>query len=122
YPFRVALISIKEGGFILMTDKHHIISDGISQDVLLKDFWKLYKGENLPVLRLQYKDYAVWQKESAEKEIMLRHREYWLNAFKEEFDLLNLPIDYERPLIKSSYGANIQFEIDEISTEKLRNL
>src|SRR5690606_12135266 len=61
YPFRVGLIQLQEGGHILMTDKHHIISDGLSQEILLQDFWTLYQGETLQPLQLQYKDYAVWQ-------------------------------------------------------------
>ncbi|MCP4158206.1 MAG: non-ribosomal peptide synthetase, partial [bacterium] len=49
-----------DGQYILMVDMHHIISDGTSMTILVREFMALYQGETLPPLRLQYKDYAAW--------------------------------------------------------------
>ncbi len=58
---RVGLIELQPDRGILLFDMHHIISDGTSMSVLIKEFIRIYEGETLPPLRIQYKDYAVWQ-------------------------------------------------------------
>ena len=44
-----------------MIDTHHIVSDGMSMGILIDEFTKLYEGEKLENLRIQYKDYSEWQ-------------------------------------------------------------
>ena len=51
-----------------MVDMHHIISDGVSQQVLREDFLAFYEGKELPPLRIQYKDFAQWQNSPKEIE------------------------------------------------------
>ncbi len=58
---RAGLIEVAQDDHILMVDMHHIISDGTSVMILVKDFMSLYAGEELPKLMIQYKDYAEWQ-------------------------------------------------------------
>ncbi|MGC1139757.1 condensation domain-containing protein, partial [Bacillus sp. B38] len=58
--FRAELATVS-GKHYLMIDMHHIISDGVSISLLLKEFTKLYNGESLEPLRIQYKDFAQWQ-------------------------------------------------------------
>lgn len=50
-----------------MFDMHHIVSDGVSMDVLVEELVRLYGGESLEPLRIQYKDYAVWQQSDEQK-------------------------------------------------------
>ncbi len=122
HPFRVGLIQLQEGGYILMTDKHHIISDGLSQEVLLKDFWTLYQGNTLEPLQLQYKDYAVWQENMDQVELLEKHKAYWLQKFEKELVNLDLNTDFERPRVKTSNGASILFDIDPEKGERLKQL
>ncbi len=59
---RVGLLEMEEeSGTLLMVDMHHIISDGTSISIFTREFLALYAGQELPALRIQYKDFAVWQ-------------------------------------------------------------
>ncbi|MCP5103355.1 MAG: amino acid adenylation domain-containing protein, partial [bacterium] len=108
---RVGLI--KEAGEprMLLVDMHHIISDGISHEVLRTDFISLYNGEELPPLRIQYKDFAEWQAGEIQKENIRRQALYWLEHFAGELPVLNLPIDYSRPPVQSFEGSSIDFRV-----------
>ncbi|MCP4148233.1 MAG: non-ribosomal peptide synthetase, partial [bacterium] len=107
-----------QGRFMLI-DMHHIATDAASQDVLIKEFNHLNKGETLAPLKLQYKDYAEWQAGSDQKKLMKQQEKYWLNRFSDELPALNLPYDYPRPLIQSFEGRQIPFGI---SKEEIDNL
>jgi amino acid adenylation domain-containing protein len=119
--FRVGLIRTEENNF-LMIDTHHIISDGVSHQVLEEEFNKIYNGEDLPQLRLQYKDYAEWQNSKEHREQTGKQKEYWLNRFKEEPPLLNLPYDFERPLSRSHEGSQLNFKLEKELYKNLDHL
>ncbi len=104
----------------LLIDMHHIISDGVSMNILIKDFSALYNGENLESLKIQYKDFAEWQNKFLRSEEIKKQEEYWINKFNDEVPVLNLPYDYDRPVIQSFEGDSISFKADEKTTEKLR--
>ncbi|NFL97255.1 amino acid adenylation domain-containing protein, partial [Clostridium botulinum] len=119
--FRVELVKSKEKGYLLI-DMHHIISDGISMSILIDEFTKIYSGKILEPLRLQYKDFAVWQNSFLKSEEMKKQEEYWINRFSDEIPVLNMPIDYERPAMQSFEGDSVSFELSEDTTLKLRKL
>ncbi|MCJ8174458.1 non-ribosomal peptide synthetase, partial [Clostridium botulinum] len=119
--FRVELIENKEKTYLLI-DMHHIISDGISMSILIDEFTKIYSGKTLESLRLQYKDFAVWQNSFLKSEEMKKQEEYWINRFSDEIPVLNMPIDYERPAMQSFEGDSVSFELSEDTTLKLRKL
>lgn len=106
---------------IFMIDMHHIIGDGVSLDILVQDFMTFYHGGTLPELRLQYKDYAVWQQGEYQKEL-LDKKEFWLNEFKDEVPVLELPTDFIRPITKSYAGGKTGFELAKEETEQLRQI
>ena len=58
---RVALAKVNPNRHLLMFDLHHIIADGVSAVILVKEFASLYSGDKLPELKIQYKDFAAWQ-------------------------------------------------------------
>ena len=120
--FRVKLIRLEEGKHILIIDMHHIISDGVSLNIILQEFAKLYRGENLEKLRIQYKDYSIWEGKMQTLDIMKKHEEYWTKVFSDEIPVLDLPTDYNRPDIQSFEGEDFSFSIDENLTEKLREI
>ncbi len=108
---------------LLIFDMHHIISDGVSLQILIEEFMKLYNREDLPKLKIQYKDFAVWQNEHFNSDKNNKQETYWLEEFNcDEIPVLNLPIDYPRPAVMSFEGDTFSFNIDEEVTEKLNQL
>ncbi|HLP45258.1 MAG TPA: condensation domain-containing protein, partial [Candidatus Kapabacteria bacterium] len=121
---RVGLIieTERKNGHILMLDIHHIITDGNSQVLLEKEFMALYMGEVLAPLRIQYKDYTLWQRSENEINRVKQQEKYWLKEFDNEFPVLTLPIDYPRPQVQSFAGSRIVFSISRAETVGLKKL
>jgi tyrocidine synthetase-3 len=116
---RVKLIKTGEDKHLLLLDMHHIITDGISQDILTADFMSLFRGEELTPLRLQYKDYAGWQIIEKRKETMRKQEEFWLKEFEGSIPLLNLPFDYPRPRFQTFESGCLSLQIDNALKEKI---
>ncbi|HEX3043997.1 MAG TPA: amino acid adenylation domain-containing protein, partial [Bacillota bacterium] len=119
---RAVVIKLAENRHLLVYDMHHIISDGTSMWILIREFVKLYNGETLPELRIQYKDFAVWQYKLFDSEAMRRQEAYWLNTFRGEIPVLDLPTDYVRPTVQSFAGDRFGIVIDGVLTRKLNEL
>ncbi|MDH6431517.1 hypothetical protein M2110_006204, partial [Paenibacillus sp. PastF-4] len=119
---RAELLRLAEDRHWLLWDMHHIVSDGVSMNILLSDFMTAYAGEELPPLRIQYKDYAVWQQGTLEVEQMEAHEAYWLSAFAEEAPVLELPTNHTRPAVPSSEGGRVHAEISADVAEGLKKV
>ncbi|MFB0845973.1 amino acid adenylation domain-containing protein, partial [Paenibacillus oleatilyticus] len=119
---RVGLVELASERYILMLDMHHIVSDGVSADVLVEEFARLYSGEELPALRIQYKDYAVWQQSDAQKEQLKRQEAYWLETFRGELPVLEMPTDYARPAVQSYTGDALVFRMSSEVSEGLKRI
>ena len=119
--FRAELIENEEKVYLLV-DMHHIISDGVSMSIIINEFAQLYNGKKLEDLKLQYKDFAVWQNNFLKSEEMKKQEEYWVNKFSDEIPVLNMPTDYNRPAVQSFEGDSVGFEVNEEITSKLRKL
>jgi surfactin family lipopeptide synthetase A len=117
---RVGLIKESEKKYVLITDMHHIIGDGISDAILIKDFLALYKGDELPELRLQYKDFSEWQNREMKGTAMKQQEEYWLKEFEGEIPVLNLSTDFTRPAVQSVEGNTINFWLGSKITAALK--
>ena len=118
--FKVRLFEISTGRHLLMIEMHHIISDGVSVQLAMRDFMRFYAGQDLPPLQLQYKDYSQWQNGPQQKEILTKQREYWIEEFAEDVPVLLLPLDYPRPLLQSFDGGTVHFELSPGETHGLR--
>lgn len=81
---RAALLRIEAKKHLLLLDMHHIIADGVSRGIFVKELALLYKGEQLPEPALHYKDFAVWQHEAEQKERMKEHEAYWMSVLSGE--------------------------------------
>ncbi|MFW9336523.1 amino acid adenylation domain-containing protein, partial [Paenibacillus polymyxa] len=125
---RVGLVDLGVSGteqepqHVLMLDMHHIVSDGVSMGVLTNEFVRLYDGEELAPLRIQYKDYAVWQQSETHQEWMQRQEAYWLDTFRGELPVLDLPTDFARPSIRSTAGDTVVFGLEREVSERLKEL
>jgi acyl carrier protein len=117
---RVGLVETGENQFILMLDMHHIISDGISIGILIKDFPDYYAGEALEPLRIQYKDFSTWQ--IRKKESIKKQEVYWRKEYEDEIPVLELPYDFTRPTVQSFKGDTIGFTLTLAETASLNRL
>ncbi len=119
YPSREG----NEGGkYILMVDMHHIISDGISLEIFIRDFRLVSSGEHLSLLKLQYKDFSKWQNLLLINEENNKQEEYWLQELGGEIPALDLPTDFPRPPVWTSEGKTIPFELNRDETKLLKEL
>jgi amino acid adenylation domain-containing protein len=119
---RVGLIKVESKQHVLMVDMHHIITDGVSQRILIEDFLALYGGARLSPLRLQYKDYSEWMRTRLMQNAIKQQEEYWLRTFTGEIPVLNLPTDYARPAVRSFAGHAAAFTMDKEETWALNEL
>ncbi|MEO2215445.1 condensation domain-containing protein [Paenibacillus amylolyticus] len=119
---RAALLRMAEDRYWLVWDMHHIVSDGVSMTLLVSDFLSAYAGEELTPLRIQYKDYAVWQQSTLEVERMQAHEAYWLSVYAEEVPVLELPTDRTRPSVPSSEGGQVHTEVNAKTVEGLKRI
>jgi amino acid adenylation domain-containing protein len=123
--WRCHLIQLENNKHILVMVHHHIISDGWSMDIFRKEWCALYnaysdgKSPNLPLLRIQYKDYAAWHTTQLESEDLMPHKDYWIKQFEGDIPILELPADKVRPDIKTFNGASLTTTIDNEALERL---
>ncbi|MBD0378729.1 non-ribosomal peptide synthetase [Paenibacillus sedimenti] len=119
---RAALVELEDRRHLFMYDMHHIISDGVSMSVIVKEFIQLYSGASLPELSIQYKDYAVWQQDQLDSERMREQEAFWLHSFAGELPQLELPSDFPRPAVQSFEGEHIRLEADTELLDSLKRL
>jgi fengycin family lipopeptide synthetase D len=119
---RVGVIKTADESHILIRDIHHIVSDGTSQVILFREFLELYKGKELPELKIQYKDYARWQNTPRRQAVLKAQEEYWLRLFKDGIPMLENFTDYPRPAVQDFSGDLIRMEFAEELTRKINRL
>jgi amino acid adenylation domain-containing protein len=123
---RFGLIRLAEEKHILMVDMHHIITDGTSLGIFIKELLTLYSGQELPGLKLQYKDFSDWQigiqSDVNGNSSIKRQEQYWLGRFKGGIPQLALPTDSPRLPVRSFEGNHIPFGIDKQLTGEIRKL
>lgn len=108
---RAALVRIEENKHILMLDMHHIISDGWSVMVIIKELLMLLEGEKPTELKIQFKEFAAWQNKLLSSDAIKSQEEYWLGRFPEHqggtIPILNMPTDFQRPPHKTYAGDRV---------------
>ena len=125
HPFRALLIRLGQQEHILVLTIHHIVSDGWSMQVLLREVGSLYRAhcENrslqLSELPVQYADYAIWQRETLQGEALQKQLTYWSEQLK-GLEPLELQTDRMRPTVQTYRGAAESFTLTPFLTENLR--
>jgi len=119
---RVGLIKPGKNKHLLLLDIHHIISDGISEIILNNDFVRLYESEELPALKLRYRDYSEWLNCMDRLGKLQQQEEYWLNQFRGESPMLNMPLDFSRPVMQSFEGDVVGFRLGKEMTRQLKQM
>ncbi|MEK4378122.1 fengycin non-ribosomal peptide synthetase FenA [Bacillus sp. FSL R5-0434] len=120
--FRAGIVKVSDGRHLLLVDMHHIISDGVSVNTLIREFGELYANQELPALHIQYKDYAVWQEAFKKGDTYKTQEAYWLKQLEGELPVLDLPADYARPPVRSFAGDQVSFTLDQELTAGLHKL
>jgi tyrocidine synthetase III len=122
-PFlRLAVLQIDDNSSILVYDMHHLVVDGSSGRIFFRELLSLYAGHQLEPLKLQYKDYACWQNSQTIQASIKKQEEYWLDIFAQPVPPLELPLDFERPLIRRFEGSTIPFKISSQMTRDLKQI
>ncbi|MBJ8050289.1 amino acid adenylation domain-containing protein, partial [Bacillus cereus group sp. N18] len=125
---RVNLIRLEQDEWILSCTMHHIISDGWSMGVFLKEWMALYEEEvegvpaRLPELSIQYADYAQWQRKWLDDSIMKEQLDYWMEELSGDLPVLQLPTDRQRPSVQTYSGAMHYFLLPDSLSEQLELL
>ncbi|MDQ9553444.1 amino acid adenylation domain-containing protein [Serratia marcescens] len=123
---RAALIRLADEEHLFLLTCHHIISDGWSTGILLRELGALYgalrrgDADPLPPLTLQYPDYAAWQRRYLTPERLAAQAQYWRETLIGAPALLTLPTDRPRPTVQSFSGGEVPIAIDAGLTQALR--
>ncbi|WP_236145139.1 non-ribosomal peptide synthetase [Nostoc sp. CMAA1605] len=125
---RVKLLKLGEKSHLLLLVIHHIVCDGWSMDIFRQELFTLYKafcaGESSPLstLSLQYADFAHWQRQYLQGEVLQNQLGYWQKQLADVPPLLELPTDQPRPSVQSFRGSSEFLEINQELTQKLKRL
>jgi amino acid adenylation domain-containing protein/thioester reductase-like protein len=117
---RAAVGVFEEQERLLFLDMHHIATDGTSVGVFLADFMTLYRGESPAPLAVQYKDFAHWERRRKETGAGARQEAFWLEQFKGEIPVLDLPTDFPRPRQQTFSGNWLTVSLDEDLTNRVK--
>ncbi|WP_224362170.1 non-ribosomal peptide synthetase [Hyalangium versicolor] len=110
-PWSLRLLRLSEREHILLLTMHHIVSDGWSIGIIIRDLAALYtslvtgKGSPLTPLPIQYADFASWQRDWLKGEVLERQLAYWRQQLAGAPPLLELPTDRPRPAVRTPNGA-----------------
>jgi amino acid adenylation domain-containing protein/non-ribosomal peptide synthase protein (TIGR01720 family) len=130
--FRISLIKLSELANVLILNMHHIISDGWSMGILVREALANYlafaEGKTSPAedLRIQYKDYASWQNMVLESQEIKEQEAFWVEKLSGEIPVLDLPTDRARPAVQTQNGAvrriNLNLETSAMLRESAKAL
>ena len=107
---RVGLLRQSDEEHVLVATTHHLVADAWSLGILARELWVFYeafvKGRRarLPALAIQYRDYAMWQRESLTGRALDTHLAYWKKQLADA-PVLDLPADHRRPPRQSFRGG-----------------
>jgi amino acid adenylation domain-containing protein len=125
---RITLVVLSETEHLLLVCMHHIISDGWSIEVLIHELTSLYNAytqnqpANLAPLPIQYADFAVWQKQWLQGDVLQSQLNYWQNQLTAAPPLLSLPTDHPRPAVQSFVGTQQEFSLSPKLSQALTEL
>ncbi|RWN89952.1 MAG: non-ribosomal peptide synthetase, partial [Mesorhizobium sp.] len=125
---RGRLIRMPDEEHVFLLTQHHIVSDGWSMGVLVRELRQLYRAfeagqdDPLPPLAIQYPDYAAWQRQWLSGERLQKQAQYWRDTLSGAPARLVLPTDHARPAQQSFSGASVPIVIDADLTRGLKRL
>ncbi len=127
-PIRAVLLRLSQNDHVILVSMHHIASDLFSRMILVREIATLYQAYNddrpspLAELPIQYADYALWQRNWLQGEVLNRQLKYWKDQLNGAAAVLELPTDRPRPPVQSYRGASVPFTLPVELTRSLREL
>ncbi|NJM71691.1 MAG: amino acid adenylation domain-containing protein, partial [Scytonema sp. RU_4_4] len=125
---RCSLLQLSATEYVLLLTMHHIVSDGWSMGVFIRELSAVYqafcvgKPSPLPELPIQYGDFAVWQRQWLSGLVLETQLNYWLCQLHSAPSLLQLPTDRPRPVVQTYQGRTYSFTLNTDLTQKLQSL
>ncbi len=124
---RALLFKLAESEHVLIINVHHIVADGMSLGLLLRELDTFYRaftrGEDPrpPELTMQYADFALWERQAIANEAAFASQiEFWQKQLGGTLPILELPGDKPRPALQSFKGSNVFFNLPAVMAEQLR--
>lgn len=118
--FRLEILELEDNSKLLLLDMHHIISDGESATILVKDLCDYYNNQKASPLELQYVDYASWEINLLKKENLKQDEDYWLNQLS-SFPVLDMPFDFSRPTVQDFKGKKYSSVLEKPTSKRIRD-
>ncbi|RCJ36667.1 non-ribosomal peptide synthetase [Nostoc punctiforme NIES-2108] len=121
---QVKLLWLDETQYILLLTMHHIVSDGWSIGVLIQEIAALYTAfasnqpSPLPKLTIQYADFAYWQRQWLQGEVLKKQLSYWQKQL-DGISMLNLPTDRPRLAVQTYQGARQPLQLSKSLSKAL---
>ena len=125
---RITLVRLRDEEHILLLAIHHIVSDAWSMNVLIGEVVELYEGYAagrevaLPALPIQYADFAVWQREWLQGDVLEKQFAYWRQQLGGSLPILELPTDRPRPALQTYKGSSFSFPLSPALSQSLQAL
>ncbi|KAG0037295.1 hypothetical protein BGZ83_003473, partial [Gryganskiella cystojenkinii] len=125
---RSRLIQVSDEDHVLLITQHHIISDGWSIGVMMRELAQLYdaftsgSADPLSPLSIQYPDFAAWERERLSGDRLQEQAEFWRLTLADAPTLITLPTDHPRPPRQSFAGASVPIHIEAHTTLALKEL
>jgi amino acid adenylation domain-containing protein len=125
---RATLLRLNAGEHVLLLTLHHIVADGWSAEIFFNELDAYYIARRtgtavqLPDLPIQYADYAAWQQEWLQGEVLEQQLAFWREQLSGAPPLLELPLDHPRPAVQTFYGARYPFGLPPTLAAQLKAL
>ncbi len=119
---RSVLLRLTAESHLALVVQHHVVSDGWSIGVFLRELAALYRGSPLPELPVQYADYAVWQRSWLERGVLESQLAWWRERLRGAPQALELPTDRPRPPAQSLRGGERSVLLPEDLARDLQTL
>jgi len=125
---RFRVLHVDESDHILLITMHHIISDGWSRGLFMRELLTTYEAFSahrpspLPECPIQYVDYAVWERQNLRDAAMDAKLGYWKRRLAGPPPVIDLPTDHPRPPVQTFRGATHALKLSRAMTESLKTL
>jgi len=127
---RLTLLQLEAQDYLLLITLHHSIADGWSAGILMREVAALYASagaavpaeDPVPELPVQYADFAVWQRQWLQGEVLAAHLAYWKQQLGDRLPVLSLPTDRPRPPVQTFQGKTRSWQFSRSLTQELKHL
>ena len=120
--FKVMLARVGKHKHLFLFDAHHIVFDGISAEIFVRELHAAYAGRPLAPLSVGYSDYLLWQQQQLATAAGAAMRDFWMQMFADGVPTLDIVTDFPRPAQRSFAGATIETRIDGAQYAAIRQL